>query len=244
MGRVSIVRHAIKLKSKIDSLVKNYENLGKRYRKISNKKNAFKCKKCDEEFETVKELKDHKLEKTSCQGTFKCEECDACYNVKERLEEHMKIHVKYPCDDCDKIFNYEATLEKHVQAAHEDLELYCHFFNNDKECPYDDQCIFIHEESEKCRFGKTCERKLCMYTHEESDEDTSEESDDELDECDENEVTVEKLKPSLEKVRIALEKVNMVLQKVSPNFRCQQCDFEGRNHNGLNMHMKAKHTKQ
>ena len=83
----------------------------------------------------MKELKDHKLEKTSCQGTFKCEECDACYNVKERLEEHMKIHVKYPCDDCDKIFNYEATLEKHVLAAHEDLELYCHFFNNDKEAP-------------------------------------------------------------------------------------------------------------
>ena len=53
-------------------------------------------------------------------------------------------HAKFECDDCAKIFNYEVTLEKHKQAVHEDVELYCHYFNNKKDCPYEDQCIFLH----------------------------------------------------------------------------------------------------
>ena len=27
------------------------------------------------------------------------------------------------------------------------------------------ECIFLHEEIEKCRFGDSCERDLCMYQH-------------------------------------------------------------------------------
>ena len=65
--------------------------------------------------------------------------------------------------DCDKIFRREGTLEKHIQAAHEDITLFCHYFNNEKDCPYEDECIFVHEESDNCKFGNGCERLLCMY---------------------------------------------------------------------------------
>ena len=75
------------------------------------------------------------------------------------------MHVKYECDECDKVFKYEAVLEKHMEAAHEDVELFCHYFNNDKECPFEEECIYIHEESDNCKFTNNCERKLCMFKH-------------------------------------------------------------------------------
>ena len=102
----------------------------------------------------------------------------------------------------------------------------------------------MHKESEECKYGKICERKMCMYKHEEiddsDDEDSDDEEEEETDEIDDD-VTVEKLKPCLEKVQKAIDKVKESLKKVSPNFNCQQCEFEGKNENGLNMHIKAKH---
>ena len=235
------------LTSKIDTLINNYANLEKRYEKCvhknKKKKSSFKCQKCGEELETVKDLQEH----TSCVESFECDECDKCFQEESKLEEHVhRNHKKYPCDDCEKIFNFEGLLEKHKSAAHEDFVLYCHFFNNDKDCPYEDQCVFVHEDSEDCMFAKGCERKLCMYKHEERDEDDDEdESEDESDmdeDEDENQKAVENLKPSLEKVKEALEKVTNILKKVSPTLKCNICDFEAKNQNGLTMHNKAKHT--
>ena len=80
---------------------------------------------------------------------FKCDECEKSFKDEKKLRDHTeKMHVKYECDDCDKVFKYEAVFEKHKEAAHEDIELFCHYFNNDKDCPFDDECIYIHEESE------------------------------------------------------------------------------------------------
>ena len=234
------------LTTKIDTLLQNFENLGKKYEKsLSRKKNViFKCKNCGDKFENVKEFQKHKQENKSCHGTFQCDECEKTFKIKQQLEDHVKIHTKYPCDDCDKVFNYEVTLQRHVEAAHESCELFCHYYNNNKDCPYNDQCVFIHEESDECKYGKACERMLCMFKHDESD-DEAESDDDEEDSEDEEEEdedeTVDEIKPSLEKVRDALEKINALLKKVSPNFKCQHCEFEGKNQNGLNMHMKSKH---
>ena len=58
-----------------------------------------------------------------------------------------------------------------MQAAHEEISLFCHYFNNEKDCPFEEECIFVHEESEICKFGKACERILCMYKHERDDKD-------------------------------------------------------------------------
>ena len=134
-------------------------------------------------------------------------------------------------------------------AAHES-KIYCHYYNNNKECPFDDQCIFIHDDAEDCKYGKACERKLCMYKHDDGDEDgvEDEESDDEDDDDDEdeeindNEDKVDELKPSLEKVRAALVKVDLLLKKVAPSLKCDQCDFIAKNENGLTMHKKSKHN--
>ena len=74
--------------------------------------------------------------------------CEKYFKDEETLEEHKKIrHSKFECDECEKEFTYEAVLVKHKEEAHESVELFCHYFNNDKDCPFDDQCIFIHEES-------------------------------------------------------------------------------------------------
>ena len=48
------------------------------------------------------------------------------------------------------LFKFESVLEKHNEAGHENVELFCHDFNNEKECPVDDNCIFVHEESDTC----------------------------------------------------------------------------------------------
>ena len=150
-----------------------------------------------------------------------------------------RVHRKFECDECDKVFKYEANLEKHVAAVHEDVELYCHYYNNDKECPYGDECIFMHEESENCTYGKTCDRVMCMFRHnaEGDSDDESEESG-----TNQNDVSSENIVPSLEQITKSLEKVAILLKKVVPILKCEQCEFEARNQNGLTMHMKAKHT--
>ena len=79
------------------------------------------CENCEEDFESIKDLRCQKQENNSCQGSFQCEECDKSFRIKQQLEAYAKIHQKYPCDDCDKVFKYEVTLEKHIEAAHEDL---------------------------------------------------------------------------------------------------------------------------
>ena len=228
------------LKSKIDSLVSKYSNLEKKYEQSQSrkKKAMFKCRICDEELENVSALKEHKEEHNSCQGEHQCEECEKRFKKEEQLEAHKKtVHKKYECDECEKIFDFEGNLEKHRQAAHEDVELFCHYFNNDKDCPYEEECIFVHEESEICKFGKSCERKMCMYRHENIDDESENEEEESSDE-----EASEKLKPSLEKVQKSIDKVTALLAQVCPDFKCQQCDFEAKNVNGLNMHVKAKHT--
>ena len=70
--------------------------------------------------------------------------------------------------------------------------------------------------TEDCLFGKGCETKLCMYKHEERDDD-EEESENESDEhVDENQKTAEmdNFKPSLEKVRDAVGKSYNYFAKV------------------------------
>ena len=50
------------------------------------------------------------------------------------------------------------------------------------------------------------------------------------------------IEPSLEKVQKSIEKVSALLEQVCPKLKCQQCEFEAKNQNGLNMHVKSKHT--
>ena len=91
-------------------------------------------------------MKQHKID--GCQGEFQCEQFDKKFQQETQLEKHKVIHKKFECDDCEQIFKTEGTLQKHLQAAHEEITLHCPFFNNDEDCPYDDECIFVHEDSD------------------------------------------------------------------------------------------------
>ena len=40
-----------------------------------------------------------------------------------------------------------------------------------KTCHSDDECVFLHEDSKICKYGKTCEINYCMFKHECIDDD-------------------------------------------------------------------------
>ena len=99
-----------------------------------------------------------------------------------------------------------------MRIAHENLKLFCHFFNNNKTCPYSKECIFLHQDSPICKYGKKCERMLCMFKHEE-DEDEFENVDtlavivdvddeDEIDESNENSGDINEENDDQESVKI------------------------------------------
>ena len=80
---------------------------------------------------------------------------------------------------------------------------------------------------------------LCKYRHEECEDDDEDESEN-ANNSEEDEESVEDLKPMLKNIQEAVEMFDLLLKKCS--LRCEECDFEARNQNGLNMHVKAKHT--
>ena len=81
-----------------------------------------------------------------------------------------------------------------------------------------------------------------MFRHkvdEDNDQCEAEESD--VDESD-VENKSDNLKPSLDKVKQTIEKVSALLEKVCPILECNNCEFEAKDKNGLNVHIKAKHN--
>ena len=153
------------LQNNFDALATKYENLEAKYEEcISRKIKSFKCNLCDVELGNKKELQKHKRN-LHTNDSFQCSECEQTFNEEWKLNAHLKSHKKYSCDYCERTFKYEDTKEKHVKIAHEDYKLYCHYFNNGKECPFVTECVFLHEDSDNCRYGDLCERDFCMYKH-------------------------------------------------------------------------------
>ena len=74
---------------------------------------------------------------------FKCEKCEMTFMLKWRLGKHMSIHK-----------------EK------ESMLKFCHYFNNDKSCPYANiGCMFLHKDAPYCRSKDKCSKKLCKFKH-------------------------------------------------------------------------------
>ena len=92
--------------------------------------------------------------------------CDKYFDEEWKMSAHIRNHNKYACDICEKTFKYQEILQKPIKIKHEDLKLFCHYQNNNKECPHEECCIYLHEESPICKYGVYCERELCMYRHE------------------------------------------------------------------------------
>ena len=45
---------------------------------------------------------------------------------------------------------------------------FCHYFNNNKVCPFEANCRFQHKESWICRDGVNCTRHMCQFRHQQS----------------------------------------------------------------------------
>ena len=86
------------------------------------------------------------------------------------MNAHSKAHKNVDCEKCGKSFKYLELLKIHTKVSHEKSKMYCHYFNNRKACPFKEECLFLHEDSEMCKYGKLCERMLCMFKHEENEE--------------------------------------------------------------------------
>ena len=155
------------LKTNFASLSEKYEILEKKYDECRiNTKTTFKCNNCDEVFVSLGDLKKHRKRHNSNQVMFQCDECERNFKEEWKLNAHIKSHEKYSCDHCDKRFKFQDIRDKHVKIAHESLKIYCHFFNNGKTCPFNDECVFLHEDAEICKYGAQCERNNCMFKHE------------------------------------------------------------------------------
>ena len=46
---------------------------------------------------------------------------------------------------------------------------FCHYFNNNKTCPFEGRCKYRHEKSFPCRNKNSCSRHLCQFTHPSTD---------------------------------------------------------------------------
>ena len=90
-------------------------------------------------------------------------------------------------------------LKKHEELHEINYTRKCHYFNNQKVCPFEEfGCMFLHEDSGICKYGEKCNNKLCPYKHpelvrqENSDDHTNNHSETEneniwecqVDECD------------------------------------------------------------
>ena len=99
-----------------------------------------------------------------------CKTCSVSFTRIFELEKHLGQHHKslprFKCDTCGKEFLLKWRLEKH-QDNHMDPERKkCHYFNNNKKCPYEELgCMFVHEKSEKCKFDDICANRLCPFRH-------------------------------------------------------------------------------
>ena len=58
------------------------------------------------------------------------------------------------------------SLEKHKGIHTNKIQKYCHYYNNEKACPYERfGCKFLHEQSERCYFEGKCKNKLCQFKY-------------------------------------------------------------------------------
>ena len=176
------------IRLKHESLLQNFETLKKN---SETRRKTFKCNKCDNSFESMVDLKAHKDTHGKSGEKFECDMCGKVVNEEWKMCAHRKIHEKFDCTVCGKHFKYLDTKLKHTKIAHENLQIFCHFFNNEKLCPFSKDCIFLHKDAPNCKYGSKCERIYCMFKHEYLENENSEEHSNVEDEKREEHATVE-----------------------------------------------------
>ena len=126
------------------------------------------CNKCGKAFATKKKFKKHMQEMHP--SKIECKICDKVFTKNCDLEVHIRNEHQtlndFMCDMCDKRFVLKWRFLKHQEIHKDQNRRKCHYFNNDKYCPFEEiGCMFAHEASEICMFDEICSKKLCAYKH-------------------------------------------------------------------------------
>ena len=155
------------LKQTVKELEKTIENL-ERNKKKETIINNLKCRKCELNFETRRDLKEHIS--TDHVQRSKCQSCDKMFTKRYDLEVHMKNEhtttEDFKCNICDKTFILEWRMLMHKKNHDNKWVKKCYYFNNNLVCPFEEMgCMFLHKNSVMCRFGEKCTKNLCPYRH-------------------------------------------------------------------------------
>ena len=129
----------------------------------------FYCGFCGLRFKEEETLqihvKSHKL------SMYKCKICDNKFDNRTILEKHIiKEHENTTtlkkCEHCGKEFHTKWRLNKHMILHGDKFVRKCHFYNNDKDCPFEKiGCKFLHSQANECKFQETCSHLKCQYRH-------------------------------------------------------------------------------
>jgi len=55
--------------------------------------------------------------------------------------------------------------QRKIRYGGEEKTLFCHYFNNYKDCPWDQNCRFDHSYNSNCLDDGFCRRKMCSFQH-------------------------------------------------------------------------------
>jgi hypothetical protein len=109
--------------------------------KSENDSKVIKCNLCEKSFHRFADLEMHIRSNHEKHQVFKCDQRDKCFVLNWRLRKHMKIHT-------------------------EEFGKHCHYFNNNRKCPFEELvCKFLHAEAKICKLESKCRRRLCPLRH-------------------------------------------------------------------------------
>ena len=247
------------LRKEFQELTANFGTFFEKYENLEKKCEIYQCKICEEGYASKREFMKHKkCHMSVLPGKSKCDDCDKTFNEKWKLNAHVKIHKKFPCEKCEKVFEVKDIKEKHVKIAHEGWKIFCTFYNNDEDCPHEDKCIFLHEDSPICRFGKGCERNNCMFKHtkdsseneydnkDEEKDDIEDENESEDDEDDSAENEVDDLVIDIDNEDVKEDEIKADGEKESEEEmkieKCDFCQFESADKKRFSRHKFENHS--
>ena len=100
---------------------------------------------------------------------LKCDVCQQTFTKNSELEHHLTSHpevIPIPCELCGKVLYTKWRMEHHMKGHQVINRRKCHFFNNNKCCPFEKLgCKFAHEPSKKCKYGESCQEQMCQFQH-------------------------------------------------------------------------------
>ena len=237
--RIKVLENKLELSEKI---VKHLEEVIQIKNK-ENKLDSFDCKVCKSKFKQKRELKKHIG--TEHPKTLICQYCDESFDQSWKLETHLKTHEQaksFKCDSCDKSFVLKWRLRTHKKIHENTKTQYCHFFNNELPCPYEEiGCMFRHVEAPNCRYQTCCTRTLCPFKHKNVENYSDESVVSEYDEKTRNdEESDDEEEIDFEKYDVAENVADLDLHP----FRCQKCTKTFENQIKLIEHVEGQHVQK